>query len=97
MTDIRAQLRRQLEIEDESRALGMRRDLLTQLGPESSLAFVDTPGDVVHFCRGTTWHSITNFGEEPVELPRGEVLLSSIDLTGGRLPVDASAWILTDA
>lgn len=42
----------------------------------------------------TGWASITNFGEEPITLPQGEVLLTSGPLTDdGKLPQDTSAWL----
>ena len=40
------------------------------------------------------WHCVTNMGQAPVELPDGQVLLSSAPLDGQRLPPDATAWVL---
>lgn len=37
--------------------------------------------------------SITNFGPEPVELPAGELLLTSAPIEGYRLPPDTTAWM----
>jgi alpha-glucosidase len=51
------------------------------------------PGDVVHYSRPDGWHSVTNFGPDPVVLPPGKVLLSSAPLVDGRLPTDATAWV----
>jgi alpha-glucosidase len=74
-------------------ALAARRRLQ---GPEE-LDWVDAAEDVIHFSRPGGWHSITNFGERPVPVPPGEVLVTSTDLVDGMLPRDATAWVLTDA
>ena len=50
-------------------------------------------GDVLAFTRGTGTVVVVNFGAEPIELPAGEVLLTSIDLIDGKLPQDATAWV----
>lgn len=42
---------------------------------------------------GETIRVIANFGTAPVTLPAGELLLASAPLEGGRLPIDASAWV----
>ncbi len=73
-------------------ALRLRRELAA---PER-LTWHDSPGGaeaVVHFERPGGWHSVTNFGDPPVVLPKGEVLLSSAPLEDGRLPGDATAWV----
>jgi alpha-glucosidase len=49
---------------------------------------------VLHFSRPGGWRSVTNFGAEPVALPAGTVVIASATLDGGRLPADATAWIL---
>jgi len=53
-----------------------------------------TRGQVVHFGRPGGWRSVTNFGTDPVPLPRGNVILASARLDGGQLPHDTSAWLL---
>jgi alpha-glucosidase len=50
--------------------------------PESTVAFRN--GDVV---------VIANAGDSPVELPEGEVLLSSQPIDGRTLPADTTAWL----
>jgi alpha-glucosidase len=50
--------------------------------------------EVLHFSRPGGWHSVTNFGTEPVELPEGTVVVSSGPLDGGKLPSDTTAWLL---
>ncbi len=49
-------------------------------------------GDVLAFTRGSTL-VVVNFGDVPVALPAGEVLLTSSPLADGLLPTDAAAWI----
>jgi alpha-glucosidase len=53
------------------------------------------PG-VLHFMRNNGWHSITNFGEKPVKLPKGELLATSMPLLEGKLPANATAWVKAD-
>jgi alpha-glucosidase len=36
---------------------------------------------------------VTNFGDEPVALPAGEVLLSSAPLEGDLLPGNTTVWL----
>ena len=43
------------------------------------------------FERPGGWHSVTNFGDAPVELPDGEVLVTSVPLVDGLLPGAATA------
>ena len=38
---------------------------------------------------------VTNFGKEGLELPGGKVLLSSVAISGGKLPGNATAWVST--
>ena len=51
------------------------------------------PDDVLWFERPGGWQSITNFGASPVDLPEGEVLVTSAPLEGGRLPSATTAWL----
>ncbi len=50
-------------------------------------------GDVLAFVRGSGTLVVVNFGADPVDLPAGEVLLTSVGLIDGRLPSDAAAWL----
>ncbi|MGP9693565.1 glycoside hydrolase family 13 protein [Brachybacterium sp. AOP25-B2-12] len=51
-------------------------------------------GDVLVFTRPGGWTVATNFGDAPVELPEGEVLLTSSPLDEqGRLPGATTAWL----
>jgi alpha-glucosidase len=38
---------------------------------------------------------VTNFGSEPIALPRGDVLLTSAALDAGRLLGDTAVWLRT--
>jgi len=52
----------------------------------------DQSEDVLAFRRGPLT-VVLNCGEEPAELPSGEVLLSSGPLADGLLPPDTAAWL----
>ncbi|MFJ3322333.1 alpha-amylase family glycosyl hydrolase [Curtobacterium sp. NPDC086286] len=70
-------------------ATAARRDL--QRGED--LAWIETPDGVVAFARHDGWRSVTNFGTEPVELPAGEVVVSSGPLGHGVLPGETTVWL----
>ena len=57
------------------------------------LGWVESEPSVLHFQRAGDVRCITNFGTEPVPLPPGEVLLSSVPLEEDRLPADATVWL----
>jgi alpha-glucosidase len=72
------------------KALKLRRELQTA----EELEWVETGNpEVLHFSRHGGWQSVTNFGAEPVELPAGEVLLSSAPLDGRLLPGNTTVWL----
>jgi alpha-glucosidase len=72
------------------KALKLRRELQTS----EELEWVDSGSDeVLHFRRPGNWQTVTNFGDVPVELPAGEVLVSSGPLDGGLLPANTTAWL----
>ncbi|MDQ2782800.1 MAG: glycoside hydrolase family 13 protein [Actinomycetota bacterium] len=73
-------------------ALAARRDLLVDEG----LTWVDSAADVVAFERPGGWVSMTNFGSTSVDLPAGEVVVSSGPLDAGRLPASTTAWVRRD-
>ncbi|GGI70765.1 glycoside hydrolase family 13 protein [Pseudarthrobacter scleromae] len=50
-------------------------------------------GQVLHFVRPGGWHVVANFGTAAVELPDGEVLISSGGIKGGMLPGESTAWL----
>ncbi len=72
-------------------ALATRRRLQ---GPEE-LEWLETPADVVAFARPGGWTCLTNFGDEPVDVPAGRVVLASGELTDGRVPADTTVWVET--
>ena len=55
--------------------------------------WLESGDDVIAFSRSDHFACIVNFGDEPIELPNGEVLPSSMPLDDGRLPTEAAAWI----
>ncbi|MFI9486926.1 glycoside hydrolase family 13 protein [Promicromonospora sp. NPDC052451] len=72
------------------RALTLRRELQT----DETMEWHDTGrDDVLAFRRPNGWLSVTNFGDDVVDLPAGEVLLTSAPLDGGRLPGATTAWL----
>ncbi|HET9648077.1 MAG TPA: glycoside hydrolase family 13 protein [Microlunatus sp.] len=72
-------------------ALRLRRTLLSG----DSFSWQDSAPDTLAFRRSGGWLCFTNFGREPVELPPGEVLLTSAPLEDGRLGSDTTAWLTT--
>jgi alpha-glucosidase len=72
------------------RALAERRRLQTA---ETLEWATDAPDDVVRFSRPNGWTCITNFGETPVPLPAGRIVVSSEPLGKGVLPAETTAWI----
>ncbi|MGI5164348.1 glycoside hydrolase family 13 protein [Spirillospora sp. CA-253888] len=71
-------------------ALKLRRELLPELPEE--LEWRDGPASVLVFGRGDLVCAI-NFGENPVRLPKGRPLLTSVPLYGDLLPGNAAAWL----
>lgn len=72
-------------------ALALRHTLQTA----ESLEWLDLRDDVVAFRRDNGWTSVTVFGEEPLPLPEGELLLASGEVVGGMLPGECTAWLRT--
>lgn len=71
-------------------AVAARKQLLT--GEDFTWGALDG-GQVIDFERGAGWRSITNFGAEPVELPAGDVVVSSSPLIDGKLDTDSTVWL----
>jgi alpha-glucosidase len=72
-------------------ALGLRKRL--QSG--ETLEWVAPPGDgLLHFARPGGWHSLTNFGPDPVPAPAGELVISSGPLTDGAVSPDCTVWVI---
>jgi alpha-glucosidase len=78
------------------RAIRLRRELLAVTSDGPDFAFEDSPSDALRFRRGESWQCLINFGDEPLALPTGTVVLSSVDLVAGLLPGDATAWVVSD-
>ncbi|MUN38791.1 glycoside hydrolase family 13 protein [Actinomadura litoris] len=74
------------------RALTLRRDLAGGL-PES-LEWLDSSEPALFFRRGRLTFAL-NCGENPVRLPAGRPLLTSIPLYGDLLPGNSAAWLAT--
>lgn len=60
---------------------------------DESLEWLELGDEVLAFRRGSGVVCVVNFGDSPVVLPPGEVIVATIDVSGG-LPTDATAWIL---
>ncbi|MFD5279908.1 glycoside hydrolase family 13 protein [Streptomyces rubrogriseus] len=72
-------------------ALRLRRKLLDG---ESLTWSDDVPAGVLRFDRSDGWRCVTNLSGAVVDLPAGEVLLSSAPLEdGGRLGPDTTVWL----
>lgn len=63
------------------------------LRDDEYLGWLDLGGDVISFRRGSGVVCVVNFGPRPVDVPGGEVLLTSGPLTDGRLPADTAVWV----
>jgi alpha-glucosidase len=83
---------------DPSSTLWMYRDALRlrrRLQSSERLRWVDSGyPDVLHFQRDGGWESVTNFQDQPIALPDGEILISSSVVTDGRLPANSTAWLV---
>ncbi len=55
-------------------------------------SWMELGDEVIAFSRGDRFMCVVNFGAQPIDLPAGEVLLSSVPLDGV-LPADAAAWV----
>lgn len=78
----------------------LRAQLLTPTGDTTVQALTQEAG-ILSYRRAATMNGaagelvcLTNFSEEPVDLPEGEPVLTSGPLENGRLPQDTTAWVL---
>jgi alpha-glucosidase len=81
---------------DSSSTLNLYRlatSLRRELYRDEELKWLDFGSEVVAFERTGGWLSLTNFGSQALELPEGEVLLVSKELSEGKLPSDSTAWL----
>ncbi len=70
-------------------ALRLRRELSLGTG---ELEWAESAPDVLQVRNGSLV-VLTNFGEEPVAPPAGEVLLASGELVDGAVPTDTTVWV----
>lgn len=85
-----------LQSADADSTLGLYRAALAlrrTLQGEETLEWIEARDETLHFVRPGGWHVVTNFGPCPVELPGGNVLVSSVPLENGNLPAEATAWV----
>ncbi|MGC5221579.1 glycoside hydrolase family 13 protein [Micromonospora sp. DT81.3] len=72
------------------RALALRHELQT----DEELDWIDTGrADVLRFARPNGWQVVTNFGTEPFELDRADVLLASDEAPLGIVPGETTVWL----
>ncbi|MEV4045703.1 DUF3459 domain-containing protein, partial [Streptomyces sp. NPDC049744] len=71
-------------------ALRLRRKLLDG---EALTWSDDVPAGVLRFDRSDGWRCVANLSGTAVDLPAGEVLLSSAPLEDGRLGPDTTVWL----
>ncbi len=70
-------------------ALKMRRQLLSG----ESLTWRSSDPGTLWLERENGWSCFTNFTDLEVALPQGEVLLSSTEISGSKLPANSSVWL----
>lgn len=84
------------ELETEGSTLRLYRAAIAlrkQLQCAEDLEWIPGPKQVLHFVRPNGWQSLTNFGQRPVRVPNGTLLLSSAPLTDGLVPGNATVWL----
>ncbi len=77
-------------LELHRRAIRFRRRLA---GEDAELDLLDLGDEVVGYRRGNGLMCVVNMAPEPLDLPAGEVVLSSVPVEGGTLDPDAAAWL----
>ena len=78
-------------------ALHLRRALpALGAGSGDDVQWLDLGDDVVAFSREPGFTCVVNVGGPAVDLPDGEVTLTSGPLDGRRLPTDTAVWLTTD-
>jgi len=60
---------------------------------DETLAWLDLGDDVLAFRRGSGAVCVVNFGPTTIELPAGQVIVATTDVSDG-LPTDAAVWVL---
>jgi alpha-glucosidase len=64
------------------------------LSGDESLEWVGSTPETLGFRRGADVTVLVNFGQDPVPVPQGEVLVSSDDIVDGMLPPDSAVWVV---
>jgi alpha-glucosidase len=59
------------------------------------LSWRPAPPDVISFERPGGWVSVTNFGEHPVPMPEGRMVIASRAVVGLELPAETTVWLQT--
>jgi alpha-glucosidase len=89
------------QVVDETSALALYRRAIAlrrrHAPADAELTWLDLGGRTVAFRRSSGLTSITTVGTAGLRLPPGELLLSTRPVTAGRLPGEATAWLLTPA
>jgi alpha-glucosidase len=62
-------------------------------GVGHELTWLDLGPDVLAFERTDGLRCVVNMGDDAIDLPDGDVVLSSADLAGGRLAPDVAVWL----
>lgn len=70
-------------------ALNLRKQLLEGEG----LTWLESAPGTLWFERDAGWSSFTNFTDHEVELPAGEILLSTAKIVGTQLPANSTVWL----
>ena len=71
------------------RALRLR----AQLQDGEDMEWLDSPQGTVALRRHDGWVCVANLTSTPIDLPSGEVLLTSADLVSGKLPEATTVWL----
>lgn len=74
------------------RAIELRRDRAEFDGP--TIEWLDSPADTLAFRNSGGVVCVLNAGADAIALHDDEVLLSSAELVGGKLPTNAAAWLV---
>ncbi|HSM45002.1 MAG TPA: alpha-amylase family glycosyl hydrolase, partial [Acidimicrobiia bacterium] len=64
------------------------------LADDEDLSWMEPGGDIVAFRRGSGVVCLVNYGDAPVRVPDGKVLISSGPLAGEAVPADTAVWVL---
>lgn len=73
------------------KALNLRKKIQSA----EELEWVDSGAEVLHFKRPGGWEVVMNFGEHAVDVPKGELLVASEELKGGKIGQDVAVWVKT--